>query len=46
MFDDRAFSRVAFAEASWLFSGLTAVRREVLRGLSIVYRVMRGSSPL
>jgi hypothetical protein len=46
MFDDRAFSRAAFSEASWLFAGLAAVRREVLRGWSIIARVIQGRSPL
>lgn len=44
MFDDRAFDAQAFSVSAWLFAAVVALRREVVRGLSVLTRVVMGDS--
>ncbi len=40
MFDDRSFSDAAFSRTSWLMSALAAARRELVRLLSPIARLV------
>lgn len=46
MFDDRSFDTQAFSVSAWLFAAVHILRREVVRGLSVLTRVVMGDSRL